>query len=636
MCGISGIYSINGQPLKNLESRLNLMNQMLHHRGPDQKGVYVSKKNNFVLGNTRLAITSPNEKVKLPFGNNNNNFLSFNGEIYNYEEVKKDLNEKNIHFNTSTDTEVLYEFLKIFKCENLNKINGMWAFAYYDENEHSLTLSRDLMGERHLYFTTVENELIFSSEIKPILAVSPAIHDLKFDSIITSWKFNSSMPGETLVNNIYKLKPGINLKFLNGSHEKKKFQKLHPEKWFEFFNASPSLETIEKKFEEIFLKEVQLRIPKEVKFYTSISGGVDSAILAYVVKKKLNHKLNSFFGISDEKQTKRTTAEIQSELSSAIIVAKSLGSNLDVINLSELMQSSNEMKKIANDSLDGCICPGTANFNAIAQSAKNRKAKVMLVAEGPDELLGGYESDVEANKLDKIMGPGQPLNFLKHFKKRKLGKRLLSNFLNINKNKEFEFEYEPFVSRLNHAVCPNSFIDKITENYDFTKLQEYGRLDSEYANIEKHLDYSQKRALIYATKTLPEMYNLRLDKAFMSNSVEVRLPYQAIRLVEFFIAMPARLRFQRNKGKFFLRQYMSKKIDKQIANRNKFGLGPNLYTNTKIYNNLSMEEKIISSSFFKNFPFKKDIKKILLDKSCRRGNLWAAYSFIQSYNLLKK
>jgi len=637
MCGISGIYSISGRPLKNLESRINLMNQMLHHRGPDQHGAYISKKNNFALGNTRLAITSPNEKIKLPFTKNNINFLSFNGEVYNFEEIKKDLREKNIHFDTFTDTEVLYEFIKKFKPENLNKINGMWALAYYDENEHALTLSRDLLGEKHMFYTIYKDELIFCSEIKPILAVSPAVHELKFDSIIASWKFNACLPGKTLVNNIYRLKPGINLKFLNRNKVEKKFQKLHPEKWFDFFNANPSLETVEGKFEEIFFKAVEMRIPKDVKFFTSISGGTDSTLLAYAIKNKINHKLNAIFGISDLKQKEKPSNSHDSELSAAYQVANKVNAELNVVNLFDIFEnSSSQMEKIANDALDGCLCVGTANFNAIAQNVKKRSAKVMLVSEGPDEFMGGYTSDVEAHKLDKIMSPGKPLSFLKSISKNKLGKKLLSCFMNINKNRQFEFEYEPFLSRVNHAVCPNYFIDEITENYDFTKLQEYGRLDLEYSDIEKDLDYTQKRALIYASKTLPDMYNLRLDKAFMINSVEVRLPFQALELVEFFIAMPAKYRFKNNKGKYFLRQYVSKNIDKVIGNRPKFGLGPNLYENEKIYKSLKIEEEILSTTLFKEYPFKKNIVETLLNKKTHRGNVWAAYTFIKSYNQLKQ
>ena len=635
MCGISGIYSISGQPLKNLDNRIKLMNQMLHHRGPDQQGTYISKKNNFALGNTRLAISSPNEKIKLPFTKNNNNFLSFNGEVYNFEEVKKDLSKKNIHFDTFTDTEVLYEFLKEFKSENLNKINGMWAFAYYDENEHALTLSRDLLGERHMFYTVVNNELIFSSEIKPILAVSPAIYELEFNSMIASWKFNTCMPGETLIKNIHRLKPAINLKFSNGNKEEKRFQKLHPEKWFDFFNNNPNLETVEEKFEEILIKEVKLRIPEDVNFFTSISGGVDSTILGYIIKKKLKHKLNGFFGISDLKQTKKINDQLTSELNSAVVVAKKLGANLEVINLSSIMEDSNEMQNIASDSLDGCICVGMGNFNAIAQNAQ-KTTKVMLLSEGPDEFMGGYETDVEAHKLDNLMSPGKPLSFLKSITKNILGKKILSYFFGIKKNKEFEFNYEPFLSRVNHAVCPNNFIDEITENYDFTKFQEYGQLGQEYSDIEKNLDYTQKRALIYASKTLPDMFNLRVDKVFMNNSVEVRLPFQAIRLVEFFIAMPAKYRFKGNKGKYFLREYVSKKVENKIGNRPKFGLGPNLYTNEKIYKNLKIEKEILSTSFFKDYPFKKNIVKKLLSKNTHRGNLWAAYSLIKSHNQLKK
>ena len=161
MCGISGIYSLSNKPIKNLKSRLELMTNLLHHRGPDQKGIYTSKNKTFGLSNNRLSIVSPDEKIVLPFTKDKKNYLSFNGEIYNYLGIKKELKKFKAKFIGKTDTEVLYEFLKKYGSANLKKLNGMWSFAYYKSSNHELILSRDLMGERHLFYTVQKDELIF-------------------------------------------------------------------------------------------------------------------------------------------------------------------------------------------------------------------------------------------------------------------------------------------------------------------------------------------------------------------------------------------------------------------------------------------------------------------------------------------
>ena len=172
MCGISGIYSLSNKPIKNLKSRLKLMTNLLHHRGPDQRGIYMTKNNTFGFSNNRLSIVSPKEKIPLPFTKNNKDYLSFNGEIYNYSDIKKKLStNNNTKFFGKTDTEVLYEYLQKNGSSYLKNLNGMWSFAYYNSLNHNLTLSRDLMGERHLFYTFNKDELIFSSEVKPILAV---------------------------------------------------------------------------------------------------------------------------------------------------------------------------------------------------------------------------------------------------------------------------------------------------------------------------------------------------------------------------------------------------------------------------------------------------------------------------------
>lgn len=634
MCGISGILSLDGKPIKNLKNKIHLMTKLLHHRGPDQEGMFIAAKNNFGLSNNRLSIVSPKEFIDLPFTKNKNEFLSFNGEIYNYLEIKENLKTKGVNFRTSTDTEVLYEFLKYYKLQNFEKINGMWSFAFFNEQKNELLLSRDLLGERHLFYTIQNNQLIFSSEVKPIISVTENIDEIDFESLITSWKFTSSAPGKTLIKNIYRLKPGTNLHYKKGIIKVNQFQKLHPEKWFDFFKADPDTNKVEKKFEEIFSKELERRLPNDVSYFTALSGGIDSSILAYFISKIEKNNIKTIFGISSNDQTQKIN-QYTSELDSSYYVANKL--NLDHSHIH--LNSDNAIKDLkfaASNCFDGCIDSGVANFSGLSKHLKKMNSKVMLFSEGPDEFLGGYESDVDAHKIDKIMGPSKTLRFLNLLSKTNYGKKLLSKLFNLKKNIEFEFSYNPFYTRVNHLVSPNTFLNTIIENYDDSQLFDYGVLDPSYEFLKSEMDFSQIRALNYASKSLPDMFNLRLDKAFMQYSIEARLPWQSVELAEFMIAMPNKFRFENDYGKLFLRNYVSKKIDQSISNRPKKGMGTYLWNNKNIYRGLNFEETISNSDFFNSFPFKKNIKNILLDPKTHHANKWTAYTLIKTFENLRE
>jgi len=633
MCGISGILSLNGEPIKDLKNRIQLMTKLLHHRGPDQEGIFISKKQTFGLSNNRLSIVSPKEFIDLPFTKNNNEFLSFNGEIYNYLSLKEELKKNGINFKTSTDTEVLYEFLKKNNLKDFQKINGMWSFAFYNENKNKLLLSRDVLGERHLFYYINKNELIFASEVKPILAASNNTHEMDFESIVTSWKFTSCDPGKTLLKNVFRLKPGTNLHVVDGKINVKQFQILHPEKWFNYFNSSPSFNDVNKKFEEIFLKEINLRLPNDVSYFTALSGGIDSSVLGYFVSK-IKKKAQTIFGISSNDQ-KQKIGEYVSELDSSYYVAKKFDFKHSHIFLNS-KDAIKDLEFAAGNSFDGCIDSGVANFSGLSKHLNKMKSKVMLFSEGPDEFLGGYLADVDAEKMDRLIGPGKPLEFLKFLLKINLGKKLMISLFKLKKNKEFEFSYKPFYTRVNHLVSPNSFLNKIIQNYDSKKMYDYGLVDPIYKDVIKNMDYTQIRALNYASKTLPDMFNLRLDKAFMQYSVEVRLPYQSVKLAEFFIAMPSKFRFNKGYGKHFLRSYVKEKIDKSIASRPKKGMGNYLWSNSNIYDALNFDEVIKNTDFFNKYPFKKNVKKILLNQKIHPANKWTAYSLIKTFDNLNE
>ncbi len=300
------------------------------------------------------------------------------------------------------------------------------------------------------------------------------------------------------------------------------------------------------------------------------------------------------------------------------------------------MNPISELKYAAENSFDGCIDAGVPNYSLLSKYINSLNHKVMMFAEGPDELLGGYLADIDSNVIDNLFASIKHLSSFKYFFKIELIQKIIIKLLKLKKNREFEFNYDPFYTRVNHLVCPNKFLNSIIENYDMNKHYEYGLIDPIYRHLETSLDNSQKRALIYASKTLPDMFNLRTDKAFMTYSVEARLPFQAINLAEFFIAMPKKYRFEGENGKIFLRNYTESKIDKSISKSPKKGFGFSVATNKKNKTILNIEDTIMNTDFFSYFPFKKNIKKILLDENTHFGNRWSAYSFIKTFENMKK
>ena len=199
----------------------------LNHRGPDNSDIHLIN-NRVLMGHTRLSINGLVSEFNQPYPLRNieDNLprIIFNGEIFNFKELDA---------SAMCDTKVLFNVLKRSNLnkakleESLRSLNGMWSFAFYNQEKNELFLSRDLLGERHLFYTIDNNQLIFSSEVKPIISVTESKNEMDFNSIVTSWKFTSSAPGKTLIKNIYRLKPGTNLHFKRGVIKVNHFQKLH-------------------------------------------------------------------------------------------------------------------------------------------------------------------------------------------------------------------------------------------------------------------------------------------------------------------------------------------------------------------------------------------------------------------------
>jgi asparagine synthase (glutamine-hydrolysing) len=275
MCGIAGVFSPSKISQKDIDT-ISRMNELQKHRGPDDAGLYADDF--CVLGHRRLSIIDLSSDGHQPFQSEDGRYyLVYNGEIYNYIEIRRELEAKKWRFRTKTDTEVLLKAYLEYGEDCLSHFNGMFAFALYDTKEHTLFLARDRVGVKPLYYTQFQSKFYFSSEIKAFKAIAglplTACHQSLFDYLC----FNrTDVFDETFVKEIKRLPKGHNACYSNGTLIIKQW--WNPETFASRQIDDPE-ETIFQTIEDIFISAINLRMRSDVPVGSCLSGGLDSSII---------------------------------------------------------------------------------------------------------------------------------------------------------------------------------------------------------------------------------------------------------------------------------------------------------------------------------------------------------------------
>ena len=635
MCGIGGIISLTQKPIKSARAKARYLLSALHHRGPDDRGYFVSPSCNVLLVNTRLSIVGTNEVFPLPMSSKHKNtMLAFNGEIYDFIEQREALSLKGVTFKTSTDTEVLLNGLDLYGPSYLSKLDGFWSFAYADFDANTVMLARDLMGEKPLYYYNDGDFFYFSSEIAPLLGVIECKPNFDFNSIATAIQYRAPRSGETLLEGVCRLRAGHGIKIhvSTGSFELFQAQSLGIESWLNFFSSNPDLEEILEVYSKEIGQSIRRRLPREVAFQATLSGGIDSTLINCFLREFFDGDISSLHVHSQSSSPKK--GEDLSEYEAAKFTSEVLKIDLHEENLIN-RETAIVYSECAQQSFDGILCEGVADFRQLARFTRRNDCKVLVLSDGPDELLGGYNVDLRVQQLQ------MRLRNLTQESRSRLVLRAFDNEHMRNKSQSLtNWAYqvsEPFAVRPNHCGTTinqmhNLFSEKVVDR----TFKAFGSLPAEYDQIGGRLDYSQKAALGYATSSMPDYINTRSDRASMAESVEARLPLMAPNVVALMIATPQKYRcFSSKLSKYLLRELVSRRIGPEVALRQKYGFAAPAWKSQIIEKELRMHETVMDCPMFTDLPFKKSACNFVTQVGNERL-LWMFYCLAKTWDSHRK
>ncbi len=548
MCGICGFYGPEDKQL------LRKMTDLLQHRGPDQFGYFSDK--NVSLGHRRLSIIDLSADGKQPMDNENGTvWIVFNGEIYNYPEIKAGLEKRGHRFKSKTDTEVIVHAYEEFGEGCVNLFNGCFAFAIYDSREKNLLLYRDRMGVKPLYYTQINEKLYFASEIKSLLEVPGMERKVNLAALNYYLSFFANPLDETMFAGIKKIPPGHYLKFSRGKAVLRKY-------WGLVMQPGLSDERIAKKdLYRLLDDSVRRRLMSDVPLGLYLSGGIDSGTVASLMS---NHsdKIKTFsvgFDLDAEKaelKRARITSEyFNTEHKEIIIGVDSIKSLPDIVwHQDEPMGD-----------------PTSIPTYYLSREAK-KKVTVVLTGEGADEQFSGYEQEkfllLHKKYVRKVpLWLRKPLfyplksipakNFNLFFKYMgslgEEGKKRLLQFINTNDNAEaFMSMVSIFSQQEKKALAGNRLLEEIGRNNVTHQMRE------KYFFKGKGL---LNRMLLFENKVmLAENLLMKVDKNTMAQAVEARVPFLDYRVVEFAARLSPDLKLRGMKDKYILRQAMKKHL----------------------------------------------------------------------------
>jgi asparagine synthase (glutamine-hydrolysing) len=533
MCGIFGFKlkrSLNDNDLNKSLKCLNL----LKHRGPDNQGYYFDKKNGVFLGHTRLSIIDLSEKSNQPFIKDNL-VIAYNGEVYNYKEIKDDLDDQN--FSTNSDTEVLLSLWKQSKIQGLRKIDGMFAFAIYDNKE--LFIGTDYFGEKPIYYVNDDNGFYFSSEPKVLiefLNLEASLSNSELEEFISLGFILSPSTG------FNKLKVLERNTLIKVGHK----NNLERSKIFLIENIAD----VNKKmvltdqdyndFKEIFLRSLKRRLISDVPLGILLSSGLDSTLIAACMVKEFNLKPLTFTASFEDGANEAPAVKKITEYLGLKNIEISSTANND---WKDLDQNTLDLYTVLNDNISGIYT------KQICDVAK-KHIKVGLTGIGGDELFYGYNTYDFVNKYDFLYSNSKILK--KIFRK-------LSKFF---KNKK--------INNLNNIIFNNNY-----HNYIASKNREIGRLiNNQYLSLSNYPIILEENIINYIRNfdfnhALFSSYLTSADRGSMSKSLELRTPFLSVEMLNFSNKFHPKI-FKNNK-KLFIKRLLKEYLPEELINKKKIG-----------------------------------------------------------------
>jgi asparagine synthase (glutamine-hydrolysing) len=550
MCGIAGIFNFDKSRIN--PEVTNIIKNSLEHRGPDFSKVDFLA-DNIALIHTRLSIIDLDFRSNQPMHSNDKRYsIVFNGEIYNYKEIRKELEAKGVVFSTSGDTEVILEGYTKYGKDILDLLRGQFAFAIYDSLEESFFLARDRVGIKPLYFSINDKNLIFSSELKAIekSEIVPFTPDV--DSYIAYLRHLCVPKDRTGNKYISKVEPGQFLKIMNdGSMQKTKYWDPFS---FDVNNDMSSQEAVNK-VEELLVESVEYRQVSDVEVGLFLSGGLDSTLIGKLMNNNQNSVLKSF-NIDYEEHFDGYKGEVNE--------ARFASSNIGIKLIEDKIQYEDFKKIIDNysfyqDDLIGDEVGIPLYF--LGKSSKNNGIKVVQVGEGADELFYGYEHWLRYMRLNRFIKPiiNKDIKSLK-FKSHR--GNLISNIL---------FNRTSFAGGALGFNIPE--INKLLSGGISKEFQLVNYVDNKWNDYfsNKNAKLSKWMTLIDLQIRLPELLLMRMDKLVMQSSIEARVPFLDHKLIEFVLSIPEEIIFNTKNTKPLLKKVATKHIPEEIFNRKKQG-----------------------------------------------------------------
>jgi asparagine synthase (glutamine-hydrolysing) len=558
MCGITGIYHFDKDRAVD-NHLLKKMTDIIKHRGPDGEGYFI--KDNIGLGHKRLSIIDLQTGDQPMYSDDRSIVLVLNGEIYNYIELKAELQKNGCTFKTTSDTEVVIKAYEQWGVDCQNKFNGMWAFALWDTNKQQLFLSRDRIGEKPLHYAVYDRSFVFGSEMKSLFEYGiPRGISLE---LLEVYLVMTNIPEpHTFYKNVKKLQAGHYIIVKNGSIKDFKYWDL-PE--IDENNMVSDKKQIYENFSYLLEDSVKIRMRCDIPFGAFLSGGLDSSSIVALMTQVSPYPVNTFTIGFDEKafDESHLSAEVAHKFKTNHFRGMVSPDAFDI-----------EIERIAFHYDEPFGDSSAIPVDYVSKFAAE-KVKMVLTGDGGDEVLSGYISYQGIKLAEIIKRVPLPLrNLIPN-----VNDRVASFF-----NGDLRYRMNKASSVVRTANL--DFSHRIAEKTAYTNLSSIKDLTKDLKNIMKIEDYIEefmkkstykhdfyKLMYLNIKYDLPNDYLVKVDRMSMANSLETRIPFLDHRLIEFMVHVDKDVKMQGWERKSILRNTIGKMLPHNILSAPKKGFG---------------------------------------------------------------